>query len=102
MPKPGDFFLGLYEFFSILVPGALLLIVFIVLLQDQYVAFNVPTAANWAVFLLLSYLTGHLLQIPADLIDKIVYDRFYVKRKRRQPDRLFNRAKCVVARRGRN
>jgi len=103
MPKPGDFFLGLYEFFSILVPGALLLVSMTILSSKQVFAVDLSTVSNWADFLLLSYLVGHFLQVPADVIDKQIYNRLYVKSwKRRKPDRLLDYATNLVKQTGRD
>ncbi len=64
--KPGDFFLGIIDFFGILVPGAFLLF----LHRDALtiVTGNVDGSAYWVVFFLGSYVLGHFLSsISAEL-----------------------------------
>jgi hypothetical protein len=60
--KPGDFFVGVIDFFGILVPGAVLLFL------DRDCAVNsvsLPLTGNqtalWVVFLVGSYVVGHFL-----------------------------------------
>jgi hypothetical protein len=60
--KPGDFFVGVIDFFGILVPGAVLLY-----LHGESLAgavglrFTQNPASTWGVFLVGSYILGHFL-----------------------------------------
>lgn len=91
--KPADFFLGVMEFFAILMPGALLTFLMIdwgaplfgVLLP------RLPgTTAKWLAFAVSSYVLGHLLHHLGAILDKWIYDNLYVKKwkRRRGEERL--------------
>ena len=73
---PQKFFVGLMDFFSILLPGALLTFVFMddvgpVVLGGRYTQLADLTA--WAVFLGSSYLFGHLVFLLGSWLDEL-YD----------------------------
>lgn len=74
--EPQKFFIGLIDFFSVWLPGALL----VYLLKDQIgqlvVGQALPLAGTeaWAVFLFASYLTGHLVFLGGSFLDDS-YDR---------------------------
>jgi hypothetical protein len=79
MPRPADFFIGLVDFFAILLPGALLS--FLVLtIHVPLSQFDVPDmhgeAAFWVKFAVGSYLLGQLVFAVSPYLDR-VYDRFY-------------------------
>lgn len=70
------FFIGLMDFFSILLPGALLTYLLMgevgpAVLGDHYV--NLEGAEGWAAFLFASYLLGHLVFLLGSWLDGI-YD----------------------------
>lgn len=74
---PQKFFIGLMEFFSILLPGALLTYLLMdmagpVVLGDRYC--RLEGAEAWAVFLFASYLFGHLVFLMSSWLDEF-YDR---------------------------
>lgn len=79
--EPQKFFIGLMDFFSILLPGALLTY----LLMDQYGPvvlgdcryMSIEGAEGWAAFLLASYLFGHLIFLLGSLLDWL-YDRLRI------------------------
>lgn len=60
---PHKFFIGLMDFFSILLPGALLTYV----LGDRYA--QLAGAQAWATFLFANYLFGHLLFLLGSRLD---------------------------------
>jgi hypothetical protein len=68
MPKPGNFFIGIYELFALLVPGVLFV------LAAGWVGsgelFRPEHAFHWVSLLLLGYLAGHVLQMPVPYIDR--------------------------------
>lgn len=83
MTKPSDFFVGVIDFFAVLLPGASL----VYLLQPLIVTGTAtpwlpatPTQ-GWVVFLVLAYIAGHLLHaIGSWLLDDYVYGKFYIPR----------------------
>ena len=83
MTKPSDFFIGVVDFFAVLLPGAAL----VYLLQPIMIATapkvwlpTTPTQA-WVMFLVLAYIAGHLLHaLGSWLLDKYIYGKFYLPR----------------------
>lgn len=74
---PQKFFIGLMDFFSILLPGALLTFLLMgevgpVALGDRYA--KLDGAQAWAAFLFASYLFGHLVFLLGSWLDEF-YDR---------------------------
>ena len=73
---PQKFFIGLMDFFSILLPGALLTYLLMgeagpVVLGDRYA--QLAGAQTWAAFLFASYLFGHLIFLLGSWLDEF-YD----------------------------
>lgn len=73
---PQKFFVGLMDFFSILLPGALLTWLLMgevgpAVMGDRYAA--LAGAQAWAVFLFASYLFGHLVFLLGSWLDEL-YD----------------------------
>ena len=67
------FFIGLMDFFSILLPGALLAFVLMgevgsVVLADR--SSELAGTVGWAAFLFVSYLFGHLVFLLGSLLDE--------------------------------
>jgi hypothetical protein len=99
--KPGDFFLGLMDFFTILLPGALL-----AYLVEDFAGKNIfgpllppihTEVQGWVVFLLASYLLGQFLfLIGATFMDRI-YDKTFLAAKRKNGDLLYEKAKELTA-----
>jgi hypothetical protein len=74
---PQKFFIGLMDFFSILLPGALLTYLLMgevgpVVLGDRYG--KLAGAEAWAALLFASYLFGHLVFLLSPRLDEL-YDR---------------------------
>jgi ADP-ribose pyrophosphatase YjhB (NUDIX family) len=93
--EPQKFFIGLMDFFSILLPGALLTYLLMgevgpVVLGDRYA--KLAGAEAWVAFLFASYLFGHLVFLLGSWLDGI-YDWLR--------DRTLNWQVRQVARRGR-
>ena len=93
--EPQKFFIGLMDFFSILLPGALLTYLLMgevgpVVLGDRYS--TLEGAQAWAAFLFASYLFGHLVFLLGSWLDEF-YD--WVRR------RALNTQIATVACRGR-
>ena len=76
--EPQKFFIGLMDFFTILLPGALLTYLLMgevgpfVLGSDKYQ--NLTGVEGWAAFLVTSYLFGHLLFLTGSWLDEFPYD----------------------------
>ena len=83
--KPGDFYVGVISFFSILVPGAVATAVLEPLFRRSVLGpvISIPESAagGWVVFLVASYFLGHLIFLGGAYIDPL-YDKI---RKRRNP-----------------
>ena len=78
--KPSDLFIGVFEFFGILLPAA----AFMFLLDSPIaLAFEkvVPRLHNdlerWIGFLFAAYIAGHFLHSLGFLLDEFIYDPFY-------------------------
>jgi hypothetical protein len=97
MPKPSEFHIGVIDFFSILLPGALLTAALIGRfhpeLHDPLRTLLAPAGADWVAFALTSYAGGHFVFLAASLLDGFVYDRFKLwKRFRGGGDHCYKRA----------
>jgi hypothetical protein len=81
MTKPSDFYIGVVEFFGVLLPGAALFYI-----AQSYVVIAIPSnwlpvnsGQSWALFAVVSYIVGHLLHgIGSALLDNYVYDNIYL------------------------
>lgn len=76
MPKPADLYVGVMDFFSILLPGAALvaLLVGSGLVDEVLVLLPLREAvAQYAAFLLAAYAAGHVLFLMGSLLDEVVY-----------------------------
>jgi hypothetical protein len=97
--KPADFFIGVADFFGIILPGALLS--YLALALDDTTlqvavrikpALRSDTAQGWVAFALSSYLLGHFASlIGACLLDP-VYKWTYVELQKRRGDQLYKLA----------
>lgn len=81
--KPGDFFIGVIDFFSVILPGAVLTMYLAHI--NVFTCITVTTLTNgagmnWLIFGLASYFFGHLLFVSSSVLDRF-YDRFYIRRK---------------------
>ncbi|HEX6133839.1 MAG TPA: hypothetical protein VFZ24_07745 [Longimicrobiales bacterium] len=78
--KPDDFFVGVVDFFAVLLPGAVVVAVGRPFLPETlYGAAGVlrpvtGTTASWVLFLLAAYLAGHLLFLLGAFLDSTLYD----------------------------
>jgi 8-oxo-dGTP pyrophosphatase MutT (NUDIX family) len=94
---PDKFFVGLFDFFSILLPGALLTYLLKgyvgpKLVGDRYC--ELAGAEGWAVFLVASYLAGHFVFLFSSwLLDDLFYDRVRGATYMRQVRQLAKRGK---------
>lgn len=102
--EPQKFFIGIIDFFSILLPGALL--TFLMqdnlgpyLLGERY--YNLVGTKGWLAFLFTSYLLGHIIFMLGSLVlDDFVYDGIRNGAYEKQIKNLANgeRLSCALAR----
>jgi hypothetical protein len=83
--KPQDFFIGVTDFFSVLLPGALLTYVLLGILQDdifgpeKLLDASENVVSQWIVFLVISYIVGNIVFMVASFLD-LTYDSFLRRR----------------------
>lgn len=79
--KPGDFFVGVIDFFSILLPGSLLAGILAVMLPlpPALEPLLASETAKWVAFALAAYALGHFVFLISALLD-ILYDAYRPKR----------------------
>jgi ADP-ribose pyrophosphatase YjhB (NUDIX family) len=89
--EPEKFFIGLMDFFSILLPGALLTY----LLRESAVGTKcaercagLAGAEGWAVFLFSAYLLGHFIFLLGSLLDGWIYDPLRASTTAKQVERI--------------
>jgi hypothetical protein len=76
--EPKTFFIGIVDFFSVLLPGALLAL-FIQESHNQFLSdLNLYARSNdvptWVAFLFIAYVLGHLVFLVGTLLDQLLYD----------------------------
>lgn len=89
--KPSDFLLGLFDFFAIVLPGAILAYLFLIPAWPQEIVDAVQrplteSGAKWAAFAVASYTLGHLLHHASSVLDDLWYDARYRKYKLRKEE----------------
>jgi hypothetical protein len=100
--KPSDVFIGVFELFGILLPGA----AFIFLLHNSIVPVFQPLLPRldnelqrWIAFLFASYIAGHFLHSFGFLLDRFLYDDLYKRLKQKKGksgDILLGRTKQMI------
>jgi hypothetical protein len=99
--KPADFFIGVMEFFAVLMPGALLAFLWLDagrgLFEGPLPSLPGP-GSRWIAFFVSSYILGHLLHHVGELLDTWVYDRIYVKcwKRRKGEERLLTKTREIM------
>lgn len=99
--KPADFFIGVMEFFAILMPGALLVYLLLFMAPGWSDAALEPLDSSsqvvkWSAFSVAAYVSGHLLHHVGSVLDDW-YDKGYARHKRRFGDeRLLREARDLV------
>ena len=85
--KPGDFFVGVIDFFSILLPGSLLAGTFAVMLPlpAPLEPLLASDTAKWVAFALAAYALGHFIFLISALLDGL-YDLYRPRRWPRSDD----------------
>jgi hypothetical protein len=85
MTKPSDFFIGVVDFFAVLLPGAALVYLLGPLMISGTPKGWLPATPTqgWVMFLVLAYIAGHLLHaLGSWLLDDFVYGEIYLRRYR--------------------
>lgn len=100
-PKLGDFYVGVVDLFSVLLPGGFLMAALVLVAPPSYGEPFAPLLATppaqWAAFIFCAYALGALLFMPASKLDHRFYDRY---RKRKWPDKDDHAYKLATALRG--
>ena len=92
--EPKNLFIGVVDFFSVLLPGALLTL-FIQESQNQFLnglysgLKDIPT---WVAFLFIAYVLGHLIYLVGALLDSFLYDPIRNSTPRREIERALDLA----------
>jgi ABC-type multidrug transport system fused ATPase/permease subunit len=83
---PSDFFVGLVDFFSVLLPGALLSFLLLGWADSYMFGPVLPEIQNgpqaWVAFIFASYLLGHFIFLVAAYLDDVFYSPIYVPLRR--------------------
>jgi hypothetical protein len=73
MSKPNEFYVGILDFFAILLPGAIATAIFALrfghLVLGPLITNPTTEAGKWAMFLTLSYFLGHLIFLVGSYVD---------------------------------
>lgn len=73
--KPSEFYVGVLDFFAILLPGAIVTAILLPRYSDLIVGPLIPAlpsdAAKWVAFLIFAYFAGHLIFLLGSYIDPI-------------------------------
>lgn len=88
--KPSDFYVGLVDFFSILLPGALLAFLCLPIANQAGENLFRPVshgAGAWVAFAFAAYLLGQLISLVGATFMDWLYDHTYLNFKRRRPNR---------------
>jgi hypothetical protein len=107
LPKPGDLFIGVIDFFAILVPGVLAAM-FVAWVRGLIPA--QPDTLFFGTLLLTGFILGHILHGIGSFLDVLIYNPFFrpldpfdakdartVKEYFRANDELYHQAKGVTA-----
>jgi hypothetical protein len=73
-PKPTDFFIGVVDFFAILMPGV---IAAGLLARQLHFIPAPPDAIFWVALFVAGYLIGHLLHAVGSILDPLLYDPIF-------------------------
>jgi hypothetical protein len=78
VPKPGDVFIGVIDFFAILVPGVAAQI--FLAWADGSLSKLATDAYSWAVILVIAFVLGHMLHGAGSFLDVCFYDPLFKPR----------------------
>lgn len=94
-PKANEFLLGVVDLFGIVLPGALTSVIVAVSSGLYVINWSHPPGLNttqWVVFIVVSYIVGHLISGLGGMMLDPLYDGFYPKRFVGEIPRLRRRA----------
>jgi hypothetical protein len=96
-PKPTDFFIGVVDFFAILMPG----VIAAGLLAKQLGLIPAPpTAIFWVALFVAGYLIGHLLHAVGSILDPLLYDPIFEAEEKLETCYLMNHTRPSRVRAG--
>jgi NUDIX domain len=72
--EPQKFFIGMMEFFTIILPGAVFVLVFMDFMPSQLLGLPDTGWESVGAFLVASYLFGHFAYLIGAMLDDVVYD----------------------------
>jgi hypothetical protein len=101
--KPDDVFVGLVDFFAIVLPGALLAFLCLPIKADVFGAVlpQVPSeSAGWVAFAFAAYLSGQFISLVGATFMDWLYDHTYLNYRRREGDLRFDKAKELAGTNG--
>ena len=100
MPKPGDFYVGVLDVFSILLPGAIVTwTVWVWLGQPTYEFLPQDDSGKWVAFILSAYAIGHIVFMVASEVDRtfLTFRRHVLYRIKKDPDLDQNALQAITA-----
>ena len=77
LPSPGDFFIGIVEFFAILVPGVIGAALLAWQIAPRAALPEKHEALFWVGLFVAGYILGHLLYAVSSLLDPLLYDPIF-------------------------
>lgn len=99
--KPEDFFVGVVDFFAVLLPGALLSFKLVDFARAHVFGKTLPSlqgeAQGWVAFAFASYLLGHFIFLAGSYLDPL-YDRLRRRFVPKEKDRTYLRAREIKER----
>jgi len=102
--KPSDFYVGLIEFFSIILPGALLAFLCLRLSSHHVFGDLLPpiqsSTEGWVIFAFAAYLLGQLVSLIGAAFMDWLYDHTYLPLRRLKSDARFDKAKELAGANG--
>ncbi len=98
MAKPSEFYIGMIDFFAILLPGAIATALLVKPVGGCVLGPLMPVpasdAARWAAFLTCSYFLGHLIFLLGSQLD-LLYDRWRTKFRPYGNESAYQRATAI-------
>lgn len=97
--KPNDLFVGVIDFFAVLLPGARFSFALLDVARAHVFGSVLPQIGDgvpaWVAFVFASYMFGHFIFMAGTLLDKRVYDRYRKRYLIRDDDRLYHTAQTI-------
>jgi hypothetical protein len=97
--EPGKFYIGVVDFFSIMLPGGIFAYLLYALVGPKIFGPLLPAIKGdgdgWVIFLLAAYLFGHIVFLIGSLLDDTVYDPIRKIVWAKKKDRAYLAAKAV-------